>query len=100
MSAAVVVAAAGTCEVMLDDHGFYVRCFEDGCGYVSERTHSKSTARLMAAAHDSAETACKWCGLAVEYSETYGGYRVANAGGPATFCHPSPVGAHSLREAR
>ena len=65
-----------------------------------EANHSKSTARLMAAAHDSAETACKWCGLAVEYSETYGGYRVANAGGPATFCHPSPVGAHSLREAR
>jgi len=52
MATAAVVAATNNCEILLDDHGFYVRCFARNCTYISEHTASKSVARRWANAHD------------------------------------------------
>ena len=54
MSRPMVTVVGGTdhCEIVLDDLGFYVRCFTANCRYVSERTYAKHVARQMAAAHD------------------------------------------------
>jgi hypothetical protein len=37
---------------------------------------------------------CRDCGLPIEYSPAYDAWRVISAGGPATFCRPSPHGLH------
>lgn len=46
---ATVVLEIGTCEVLLTDLGFFVRC--QRCPYVSETVHGKHTARGLADAH-------------------------------------------------
>lgn len=45
-----IVARSRNCEVLLDKHGFYVRC--TACPYVSEYTPAKYVARQWADAHD------------------------------------------------
>lgn len=47
-----VVIKTYNCQIMLDAHGFYVRCTAPDCTYVSRHTASKSVARRWANAHD------------------------------------------------
>lgn len=64
MNAAMTHVVGGTqnCDIVLDDQGFYVRCFARGCRWVSERTHAKHIARQWAAEHDASkdETAAEY----------------------------------------
>jgi hypothetical protein len=47
-----VVTETSNCQIVLDEHGFYVRCTAPDCTYVSEYTPGKSVARRWANAHD------------------------------------------------
>jgi hypothetical protein len=47
-----VVVTTNNCEIVLDAHGFYVRCTAPDCTYVSVYTASKYIARKWADAHD------------------------------------------------
>jgi hypothetical protein len=51
--AGTVVITTDNCEVVLDEHGFYVRC--TNCPHVSEYTAAKHVARGWALAHDAGQ---------------------------------------------